>query len=96
MEPDPRVRVELVYALPGAQEVLEVELPQGVTVKRALGLSGLLDRHPDINESTVTLGIYGRTVAADTILRDGDRLEIYRPLLADPKLTRRGRAGRTR
>lgn len=93
---DRRVRVELVYALPDAQEVLDLELPEGVTARRALSLSGMLERHPDIDEDTVKLGIYGSTVAADTILKDGDRLEIYRPLLADPKLARRRRAARTR
>lgn len=96
MAPDRRVRVELVYAFPDAQEVLELELPEGVTARRALHLSGVLDRHSDIDEKTVTFGIYGRTVAADTILKDGDRVEIYRPLLADPKLARRRRAARTR
>lgn len=96
MEADRRVRVELVYAFAGAQEVLELELPEGVTIKGALSLSGVLDRHPDIDESTVALGIYGRSVTADTILRDGDRVEIYRPLLADPKLARRRRAARRR
>lgn len=96
MERDARMRVELVYALPSAQEVLQMELPEGVSIERALRLSGLLDRYPEIDEKTVALGIYGRAAAADTILRDGDRVEIYRPLLADPKLARRRRAARTR
>jgi uncharacterized protein len=96
MVPDRRVRVTLVYALPDAQEALELELPEGVTAGRALSLSGMLERYPEIDEDTVTLGIYGRTVAADTMLKDGDRIEIYRPLVADPKLARRRRAARTR
>lgn len=90
------MRVELVYALPASQEVIELELPEGVTVMRALELSGFMDRHPDIAVTTPALGIYGRRAAPDTILKDGDRIEIYRPRLADPKHARRRRAARER
>ncbi len=90
------VRIELVYALPATQDVLELKLAEGVTAKCALERSGLLERHPEIAEEAVSFGIHGRTVAADTILRDGDRVEIYRPLRADPKLARRRRAARAR
>ena len=96
MGPERRVRVELVYALPAAQEVVELELPEGVTIRRALELSGLLERYPDIDRSAFAVGLYGRTAAADTILTDGDRVEIYRPLVADPKQARRRRAARAR
>ena len=96
MGPERSVRIELVYALPAAQEVLELELPEGVTIRRALELSGLLDRHPDIGTDALAVGVYGRTASANTILKDGDRVEIYRPLVADPKQARRRRAARAR
>lgn len=96
MEPDSHMHVELVYALPAAQEVLELSLPQGVTIRRALELSGLLDRHPDIDGDALAVGVFGRTAGADTVLKDGDRVEIYRPLVADPKQARRRRAARAR
>jgi putative ubiquitin-RnfH superfamily antitoxin RatB of RatAB toxin-antitoxin module len=96
MEPDRGMHVEFVYALPAAQEVLELELPEGVTIRRALELSGLLGRHPDIDGNKLALGVYGRPAAGDLILKDGDRVEIYRPLVADPKQARRRRAARAR
>lgn len=94
MGPERSVRIELVYALPAAQEALELELPEGATIRRALELSGLLDRHPDIGRDALAVGVYGRTASADTMLKDGDRVEIYRPLVADPKQARRRRAAR--
>lgn len=96
MGPDSDMRVELVYALPAAQEVLELRLPEGVTIRRALELSGLLDRHPDIDRDALAVGVFGRTADADTVLKNGDRVEIYRPLVADPKQARRRRAARAR
>jgi len=79
-----RLRVEVVRALPGRQDVVAVELEQGATVHAALLAAGMPLDQP--------LGIYGRRVALDARLADGDRVEIYRPLRADPKEARRRRA----
>jgi putative ubiquitin-RnfH superfamily antitoxin RatB of RatAB toxin-antitoxin module len=79
-----RLRVEVVRALPGRQDVVAVELEQGATVHAALLAAGMPLDQP--------LGIYGRRVTLDARLADGDRVEIYRPLRADPKEARRRRA----
>ena len=85
-----------MYALPHEQTVITVELPGGSTVGQAIAKAGLGDRYPDLNLSATKLGIYGRVVSADTVLEHGDRVEIYRALLADPKQARRRRASRPR
>lgn len=87
------VRVEVVYALPQRQELVSLTLPEGATVKDAIAASGLLEKYPDIEpDGRNKLGIYARLAKADTVLRDRDRVEIYRPLIADPKAVRRKRA----
>lgn len=96
MPAEPGIAVQVVYALPGAQEVVELMLPPGATAGRALVMSGLLERYPEIDLRACRIGIYGRLVREDTALRDGDRVEIYRPLIADPKQARRRRASRAR
>ncbi|HUL93564.1 MAG TPA: RnfH family protein [Burkholderiales bacterium] len=90
----PQVTVEVVFARPGRQSVHRVPLPAGSTVQDALEASGLAGELGKLDTGTV--GIYGKVVPAGTILRDGDRVEIYRPLLADPKDLRRARAARKR
>lgn len=84
------VTVEVVLALPERQSVRRVELPPGSTVGDAVAASGLEARAP------ARFGVYGKVVAAGTVLRDGDRVEIYRPLRADPKELRRLRAAAKR
>lgn len=86
-----RIRIEVVYALPGEQALVALEVPAGTTVGDAIARSGL-DRRFAIGAARA--GIYGRVVSAATALQDGDRVEIYRPLIADPKAARRQRAGR--
>ena len=86
------VRVQVCYALPAETFVAELSLPQGVTLMQAVEASGVLKRHPAIDLGAQKLGIFGKLRPADTVLRDGDRVEIYRPLQADPKETRRRRA----
>jgi hypothetical protein len=89
--------VEVVYALAGRQEVTRVRLPQGATLRAALEASGVLRRHPEIDlRGRHRTGIYGIEAGPETVLRDGDRVEIYRPLAADPKEARRARAARAR
>lgn len=87
------INVEVVYALPQRQELVAVRLPEGATVREALDASGLLQKHPEIEpDRNNKLGIYARLVKLDTELRDRDRVEIYRPLIADPKAVRKKRA----
>lgn len=86
------VRVSLVVALPSAQEVIELELRDGATAGEALAHAAVRARYPDLDPGTVTLGIWARPVEAGRVLRDGDRVEVYRPLKADAKAMRRERA----
>ena len=86
------ISVEVVYALPHIQTLLIVKLSQGATVDEAIKLSGILEMHPEINLDNDKFGIFGKLSKADAVLRDRDRIEIYRPLLADPKEIRRQRA----
>lgn len=86
------IRVEVVYALPQLQRRVRLTLPAGATVADALQASGILALHPEIDPGRNKLGIYSRIVKSDEVLRDRDRVEIYRPLIADPKEVRRKRA----
>ncbi len=86
------IRVEVVYALPDRQEVVPLTLPAGSTLKEALAASGLLAKYPAIDPVGGKFGIYGKLCKPDTPLRDRDRVEIYRPLIADPKEVRKQRA----
>ncbi len=92
MAPD-MIAVEVVYALPQDQTLLALRVPDGTTVRQAIELSGILARHPEIDPVRYAAGIFGRSVRPDTVLRPGDRVEIYRPLIADPKERRRHAAG---
>jgi putative ubiquitin-RnfH superfamily antitoxin RatB of RatAB toxin-antitoxin module len=86
------MRVEVVFALPDCHDAVSVEVAAGATVAQALAASGLAERHPGIDLSRV--GVFGRSVCADQLLREGDRVEVYRPLVLDPKEARRRRARR--
>lgn len=89
---DPAVRVEVAYATPERQWLIELQLPAGSTAADAIRLSGLLDECPGLD--TASIGIFGEHVEQDHPLDDGDRVEIYRPLTADPKEVRREAARR--
>ena len=86
------ITVEVVYALPQVQTLLSLRVPVGTTAAEAVRLSGVLVKHPEIDLPKAKLGIFGKHVKADTPLRERDRVEIYRPLIADPKEVRRRRA----
>jgi len=88
------MRVEVIYALAQKQERVLLDLPPASTVQDALQASGLLQCLPQIEFGR--FGVWGRPVSAETRLRDRDRVEIYRPLIADPKEVRRERAAKTR
>lgn len=88
-----KIHVEIVYALPEQQPLLELEVDQGTTVDELIELSGLLEQFPDIEiGKTNKVGVFGKLTKGNTVLRDKDRVEIYRPLIADPKEIRRKRA----
>ncbi len=87
-----QIEVEVVYALPHEQTLFKVKLPKGSTVAEAIQRSGVLEKHPEIDVAKNKLGIFGKLAKADAPLRDKDRVEIYRPLIADPKEIRRPRA----
>ena len=87
-----RITVSVVYALPAGATEIELDLPAGSSVAEALERSDIVARHPEIDLAAMTVGVYGVRVAFDTELADGDRVEIYRPLQADPKDLRRRRA----
>lgn len=87
-----RIRVQITYALPERQDIVTVELPAGATAQQAVEASGLLQKYPDIDLAKNKLGVFAKLVKADQALRDRDRVEIYRPLIADPKEVRRQRA----
>jgi|GEM_PF-10666 len=90
---DEVINVEVAYALPHQHELVKLVLPSGATVQEAIESSGLLQRYPDIdlNERN-KVGIFAKLAKLDTELRDRDRVEIYRPLIADPKAVRKKRA----
>ena len=90
----PPLRVEVVYALPERYWSVRLELPGGATVADALALAGKQPGFVGVDVEPAGLAVFSRPVTSDTPLRDGDRVEILRPLLADPKQARRERAGR--
>jgi len=83
-----RLRVEVVYAKRERQEIVLVELDEGARAIDAIRESGLRALHPEIDAANPPTGIFGLRVPPDTILRDGDRVEIYRRLIIDPKAAR--------
>jgi len=87
-----KINIEVVYALPDEQILLKHQVAAGSTVAEAIQASGVLDKHPEIDLASNKLGIFGKLTKADAVLRDKDRIEIYRPLIADPKEVRRKRA----
>jgi len=90
------LNIEVVYALPAQQDVIYIQLPPGSTVLNAIEQSGILIRHPEIDFAQAKLGIFAKLVKPDALLRDRDRVEIYRPLLADPKEVRKQQASKGR
>jgi len=88
----PDIAVEVVYALPEKQYLYTVNVEEGATVEQAIKASGLLELRNDIDLASNKVGIFSRPVKLHDEVHSGDRIEIYRPLLADPKELRRQRA----
>jgi putative ubiquitin-RnfH superfamily antitoxin RatB of RatAB toxin-antitoxin module len=93
-DPSAVVLIEMVYAEPQRAIVKPLSLPQGARVADALELAAADADFSRIDLGNAGLGIHGQVVQRDQLLRDGDRVEIYRPLAQDPKAARRKRAGR--
>ena len=91
MAEDPIV-VEVAYAKPEEQVILTVYSASGITVQQAIEKSGVLRRFPEIEMGKNKVGVFGKATKLDAALRSGDRVEIYRPLIADPKVQRKKRA----
>ena len=91
-----RLKVEVVYASRQAQEVIALEMQAGATARDALDASGIAECLKGIDIGRAPLGIFGQRVKPQTPLKEGDRVEIYRPLRADPKEVRRSKAAARR
>lgn len=93
---DPVIEIEVVYAAVDRQVLRTLSVPQGTTVREAVLKSGIGDEFPELDLSDYQLGIFGKVVADPQVrlIQAGDRIEIYRPLLADPKEVRRLRAAK--
>ena len=87
-------RVEVAYATPQIQRILVVESEAALTIMQAIQKSGILDEFPEIDLNVCPVGIFSKKKELDHLLREGDRVEIYRPLICDPKVARRKRAVR--
>lgn len=81
--------IEVAYALPGRQRVVRLPLEQPMSAEEAVRASGLLEEFPELAGEVLTLGVFGRRVDGQHVLRAGDRVEIYRPLKVDPRDARR-------
>lgn len=92
MEETRTLEVEVIYATPQRQIIMEVKVSPFATIKEAIEISGILDKFPDIDLAVNKVGVFGKLSKLQGTLRKGDRIEIYRKLLADPKEVRRQRA----
>ncbi|MEM5330349.1 RnfH family protein [Paraburkholderia sp. JHI2823] len=88
--------IDVCYALPDAQTLISIELAPGATVQQAIEASGILARHPEIDPHRLKVGVFGKLKPLDTVLADHDRVEIYRPLIVDPKMARQRRVDKSR
>lgn len=86
------MKIEVVYALPDKQSLLSLDVSPGTSVEQAIRQSGILSMYPEINLQENKVGIFSKPTTLQTELREFDRIEIYRPLIADPKEVRRKKA----
>ena len=89
---DDRIDIEVAYARPDEQVILPLRVPAGTAIEDAIRRSGILDRFPEIDLAANKVGVFGKVGRLDQGLAEGDRVEIYRPLIADPKEVRKQRA----
>lgn len=88
------MQVEVAYARPDKQQIVSVKVPEGTTALEAVKLSGIVDIFPEIEPDAIDMGVFGKVIKdpASHELREGDRVELYRPLKIDPKQARLNRA----
>ena len=96
MSEDNTISVEVAYALPHKQSIVEVRVAAGATALAAAQQSGIADQFDGIDLDNAKFGVFGKVVSPGQALREGDRVEIYRPLIADPKEVRKARAARAK
>ena len=96
MSNEEKITVEVAYALPHKQALLEIQVAAGTTVLEAAQQSNIADKFDGVDLENAKFGIFGQVVAPRQVLRNGDRVEIYRPLIADPKEVRKARAERAK
>ena len=85
------INLEVVYPLSEKQEIITIKMPAGTSARQAIEASGILQKHPEIDLGKNKLGVFAKLVKPDAPLRDRDRVEIYRPLIANPKEVRKQR-----
>src|SRR6202051_5013824 len=88
--------VTVCYALPDVQTLIECRLPVGSTAIQAIRASAILERYPQLDPQACKIGIFGKIQSLDTVLSQGDRVELYRPLTVDPKVARQRRVEKIR
>ena len=86
------ILIEVAYALPKKQLIIPIKVKEGTTAQEAIQVSGIIKKFPEIDLNINQIGIFGKLTQLDHIMRERDRIEIYRPLVADPKEIRRQRA----
>lgn len=89
---EPQITIEVAFAKPGEQFLEQIHVPADTTIELAIHQSGVLERFPEIDLSSNKVGVFGKAATLKSTLHDGDRIEIYRPLIADPKEARKKRA----
>jgi putative ubiquitin-RnfH superfamily antitoxin RatB of RatAB toxin-antitoxin module len=87
-----QITIEVVFAKLDEQVMEQLHVPSDTTIEEAIRQSGILDRFPEIDLAHNKVGVFGKAAALQSTLHDGDRIEIYRPLIADPKQARKKRA----
>ncbi len=90
------IEIEVSFALPDQQSLIALQVAEGTTVAEAIAQSQLAESYPEYDFSSLSVGVWNRVCKSDQILKQGDRVEIYRPLIADPKEVRKQRAERAK
>ncbi|GAA5213760.1 RnfH family protein [Corallincola platygyrae] len=90
------ISIEVAYALPDRQSLVEVDVPANATVEQGIVASGIIASYPEIDLAKNKVGIWNKAAKLNDVLSQGDRIEIYRPLIADPKEVRKQRAERAK
>jgi len=92
MENVEKIDIEVAYAQPDSQIIIEVTVSQDTTIEEAIKHSGILDQYPEIDLAVNKVGVFGKQAKLASTMRAGERIEIYRALIADPKAVRKARA----